>query len=112
VKAARGEERGVAEAEDLGEEHEQQQPAEQRRNAHVGDRPDVPGADPNPGRAPRAERDPVKQRVQRQQHEVVRDDRDHEPGEDLHHRRSGEAVEPAGDRRARYQQARGERQQV
>ena len=112
MKAARREERRVAEAEDLGEEHEQQQPAEQARDAHVGDRPDVRVAASSLPGATRAERDPVKQRVQRQQHEVVRDDRDQEPREDLHHRRSREAVKPAGDRRPRDQQARGEREQV
>jgi hypothetical protein len=46
-----------------------------------------------------AERDPVKQRIQWQQHEVVRHDRPEEPSEDPNGGRSGEALKPAGDRR-------------
>jgi hypothetical protein len=38
VKAARDEELAVAEAEDLGEEHHEQEPAEERRDAHVRNR--------------------------------------------------------------------------
>lgn len=112
MKVAGGEERRVAEPEDLGKEDQEQQRAEQHRNAHVGD----PGlrrpVAALPAGAPGSERDPVKQRVQRQQHEVMGDDRTDEPRHDPHRGRPGEAVKPADNRGAGNHQAGDQCKQV
>jgi hypothetical protein len=59
VKAAGDEERLVAEPQDLREEHQEQQPAEQRRDAQVVDVGWPPGRTAGRARLTWAEGDPV-----------------------------------------------------
>jgi hypothetical protein len=74
VQAAGDEERRVAEAQDLGEEHQEQQAAQQNRHADVSEPRGTPGRRVRSASVAGAQHDPVKQRVQRHQHEVVRED--------------------------------------
>ena len=112
MKAARDQERAVAKPQDLGREDQEQQPAEQDGNAQVHQSGNAAGRRWGAPRAGGAERDPVEQRVERQQHQVVNDDRRSEPLDDLHRRRSGEAREPSRHPRRGDRHTRGEREQV
>jgi hypothetical protein len=108
VKAARDEERAVAEPQDFGKEDQEQQPAEQDGNAQVHQSGNAAGRWRRAPLAGGAECEPVEQRVERQQHQVVDDDRRCEPLEDLHRGRSGEAREPSRHRGRGDRHARGE----
>jgi hypothetical protein len=110
VKAARDKERAVAEPQDLGEEDQEQQPAEQDGNAQIRQSRNPADWRWHAARADGAKRDPVEQGVERQQHQVMNDDRRREPLEDLHRRRSGEAREPSRHRRRGDRHARSERE--
>jgi hypothetical protein len=98
VKAARRKERPVAEAKHLGKENNEQQPAQQSRDADIYEARNPLGWRTLPALAEGTERNPIQQRIQRHRDEVMGHDRNDEPLHDLQRRGARERVEPAGDR--------------
>jgi hypothetical protein len=104
-------------AEDDREEHEREQPAQQRRHPDMTRPPGQPRAGHTAGRggvraapAARAEHDPVDQRVERKRDEIVQQDRRREPLEHPHD--LARSLKPAGDRDPRDHQSRDQQQKM